>query len=260
MQCVIWGIFFPKCTYPRFEGFFLVHSLSMQCLIWGYYSPNAHIQCLHAIIWGSLSMQCLFILMLLHRSFLTNVILHCKVPKTEQDLPDVPPGFEPLVPKPGVIPYNSRLLKPVLPGREAEATELTRMTKGKRPRIGHMPRPLLPRRFYTQLDLGDLQMLVIPRSFHAALKAWLAIPLPRCIPIGACKFCDKHVQLSYYKDIDEIVLGRHWPEVVNRYDMQQDDIVVFKLTATGFNIDIYKSLACGWPLRLPFGLQVSYFA
>ena len=101
---------------------------------------------------------------------LTNVFLHDKVPKAEQHLPDVPPGFEPLVPKPGVIPFNSRLLKPVVCGREEEVTELMRMTKGKRPRIGHMPRPLLPRRFYTQLDRGDLHMLVIPRSFHAVLK------------------------------------------------------------------------------------------
>ena len=85
-------------------------------------------------------------------------------------------------------------------------------------------------------------MLVIPRSFHGALKAWLAIPLPRCIPIGACKFCDEHVQVSYYKNTDEIVLGRHWPEVVYRYDLKQDDVVVFKLTATGFKIDIYKGM------------------
>ena len=145
------------------------------------------------MILGSLSMLCMFILILLHRPLLINVILHDKVPKAEQDIPDVPPGFEPLVPKPGIIPFNSRLQKPLLRGRDEEAFELLRTTKGKRPKIGHMPRPALLHRFYTQLDRGDLKMLVIPRSFHAALKAWLAIPLPRCIPIGACKFCDEHV-------------------------------------------------------------------
>ena len=69
-----------------------------------------------------------------------------------------------------------------------------------------------------------------------------AIPLPRCIPIDACKFCDEHVQVSYYKNTDEIVLGRHWPEVVCRYDLKQDDVVVFNLTTTGFKINIYKSM------------------
>ena len=170
---------------------------------------------------------------------LTNVIVRDKVPKAD---PDVPPGFEPLVPKPGIIPFNSRLQKPLLRGRDEDALELLRTTKGKRPRIGHMPRPALPRRFYTQLDWGDVKMLVIPRSFHAALKAWLATPLPRCIPIGACKFCDEHVQVSYYKNTDEIVLGRHLPEVVYHYDLKQDDGVVFKFTATGFKIDSYMSL------------------
>ena len=146
------------------------------------------------------------------------------------------------MPKPGVIGFNSRLHKTVVEGREEEATELMKMGKGKRPRIGHMPRPLVLWRFYTQLDRGDLHMLVIPRSFHVALKEWLTIPLPRCIPIGACKFCDEHVQVSYYKNTDEIVLGRNCPEVVYRYDLKQDDVVVFTLTATGFKIDICKSM------------------
>ena len=38
------------------------------------------------------------------------------------------------------------------------------------------------------------------------------------------------------------MLGRHWPEVVDRYNLEQDDAVVFNLTATGFKIDIYKSM------------------
>ena len=101
---------------------------------------------------------------------LTNVIVHDKVLKAD---PDVPPGFEPLVPKPGVIGFNSRLHKPIVEGREEEATELMKMGKGKRPRIGHMLRPLMPRHFYTQLRRDDLHMLVIPRSFHAALKEWI---------------------------------------------------------------------------------------
>ena len=85
-------------------------------------------------------------------------------------------------------------------------------------------------------------MLVIPRSFHAALKSWLAISFPRCIMIDACKYCDDHVQVSYFKKTDKIVLGRHWPEVVYRYNLEQDDVIVFKLTTTCFKIDIYKSM------------------
>ena len=92
-------------------------------------------------------------------TLLTNVILHDKVPKAEPYIPYVPPGFEPLVPMPSIIPFNSRLQKPALPGREEEVLELLKMGKGKRPRIGQLPRPLLPRRFYAQLDLGDLKML-----------------------------------------------------------------------------------------------------
>ena len=85
-------------------------------------------------------------------------------------------------------------------------------------------------------------MLVIPRSFHAALKSWLAISFPRCIMIDACKYCDDHVQVSYFKKTDKIVLGRHWPEVVYRYNLEQDDVVVFKLMEIGFKIDIYKTI------------------
>ena len=110
---------------------------------------NAHIHCLHAMILGSLYMLCMFILILLHRPLLINVILHAKVSKAEKYIPDVPPGFEPLVPKPGITPFNSRLQKPLLRGRDEEALELLRTTKGKRPRTGHMPRPALSCRFYT---------------------------------------------------------------------------------------------------------------
>ena len=95
----------------------LVHSFSMHCLIW---APN------------QASTATLFIQCYLVHPVLTNVIVHDKVPKAD---PNVPPGFEPLVPKPGVIGFNSRLHKPVVEGREEEATKLIKMGKGKRPRI-----------------------------------------------------------------------------------------------------------------------------
>ena len=84
-------------------------------------------------------------------------------------------------------------------------------------------------------------MMLIPRSFHASLKEWLMIPLPRCIAIGACKYCDEHVQLQYFKNTDEIVIGRNWPDVVYKYSLEVDDVLVFKLTAMGFKMDIYKN-------------------
>ena len=105
-------------------------------------------QCLSPIhIFLFLLVHCLIVHCLLvpNLTVLTNVILHDKMPKAESDIPDVPPGFEPLVPMPSIIPFNSRLQKPALPGREDEALELLKMGKGKRPRIGHLPTPLLPR-------------------------------------------------------------------------------------------------------------------
>ena len=99
---------------------------------------------------------------------LTTVTSFDEVPKAEKDCP--PPAFQPLVPKPGVIPYNSRLQKTMLPGREEEAQELLKVVKGKKPKVGHMPRLEVPRRFYMQLDQEDLHMLLISRAFHASLK------------------------------------------------------------------------------------------
>ena len=77
----------------------------------------------------------MFHALLLHRPLLSNVNLHDKVPKAERDIPDVPPRFEPLVPKPGVIPFNSRFDKPMVRGREEAATELMKIAKGKKPKI-----------------------------------------------------------------------------------------------------------------------------
>ena len=105
-----------------------------------------------------------------------------------------------------------------------------------------MPRLEVPRRFYVQLERDDLHMLLIPRSFHASLKEWMMIPLPRCIAIDAYKFWDEHVQLQYYKNTGEIVIGRNWPDVVHSYNLEEDDVLVFKLTATGFKMDIYKNM------------------
>ena len=92
-----------------------------------------------------------------------------------------------------------------------------------------------------QLDREDLHMLLIPRSFHDSLKAWLLIPLPRCVAIGACKYRDEHCQLQFYKDTGEIIIGRNWPDVVYKYSLEVGDILVFKLTATGLKMDIYKN-------------------
>ena len=90
-------------------------------------------------------------------SLLMIVQLHDKVPKAEQDGP--PPCFEPLVrafarhhPLQPVHAYNTRLQKPMLPGREQKAQELLKGVKDKKPKVGHMPRLEVPRRFYVQLD------------------------------------------------------------------------------------------------------------
>ena len=40
---------------------------------------------------------------------------------------------------------------------------------------------------------------------------------------------------------DEVVVGRNWPEVVLKYELEECDAVVFKLTTTGFMLTIFKA-------------------
>ena len=39
----------------------------------------------------------------------------------------------------------------------------------------------------------------------------------------------------------EMVLGRNWPDVVLKYEPEEADAIVFKLTGHGFMINIFKS-------------------
>ena len=98
---------------------------------------------------------------------------------------------------------------------------------------------MAPQQFYAQLDRDDLYMLVGPRTFQPVLREWFQIPLPRCLPISACHYCDEWVQVSMHGE--EMVLGHNWPEVVRKYELEEADAIVFKLTGWGLKLAIFKS-------------------
>jgi hypothetical protein len=62
----------------------------------------------------------------------------------------------------------TKALKPVVP-RRIEAASRPPLAVGARPKIGHLPRPIIPRRFYVELDVNDLHMLVVPPAFRTTL-------------------------------------------------------------------------------------------
>jgi hypothetical protein len=49
--------------------------------------------------------------------------------------------------------------------------------------------------------MDDLHMLVVQPWFQDALREWVQIPLPRSVPLFACRFCDESdewVQVTYH--------------------------------------------------------------
>ena len=61
-----------------------------------------------------------------------------KVLKQDLDVPHPPPGLE------GVIPMNRWALKPVVPGRREEALKGAMTVRGKKPKVGYIPRSPVP--------------------------------------------------------------------------------------------------------------------
>ena len=103
-----------------------------------------------------------------------------------------------------MLPRNRWRVRLMVPDRQEEAARLSNHSHGRQPTNDHIPRPLTPHRFYVQLNDDDFFMLVILRSFHTALKEWLKIPLPRCMPLMACHHCDEWMKVTTHGD--EMVL------------------------------------------------------
>jgi hypothetical protein len=135
-----------------------------------------------------------------------------------------PPGYQDNL----VVNRWTSALKPVLPGR-VEVLLMPPPTVGRQPNLGHIARALMPRRFYVQLNTDDLHMIVVPPWFQDALREWIKIPLPRSVPLSACRFCYEWVQVTHHGG--HVVFGQNWAQVVYKYDLHIGDIAVVKLQA-----------------------------
>jgi hypothetical protein len=71
----------------------------------------------------------------------------------------------------------TKSLKPVVLDR-IQAVAVPPHTHGRQPKLGNIPRAIITQRWYIQLDVNELHMLVIPLAFQQDLKEWIKIPLP----------------------------------------------------------------------------------
>lgn len=58
---------------------------------------------------------------------------------------------------------------------------------------------------------------------------WLKIPLPRCIPVSTCRWCDEWVQVAQFGS--EVALFTNRKEFVLNYDLEYNDTLEFKIQA-----------------------------
>ena len=166
------------------------------------------------------------------------ILLAAKVVKHECDTVGKgwhpPPGYQ------DVLPINrwARAAKVVVRGR-TEAALQPPSVKGRQPKLGHHARAEVPRRFIMQLEQDDLHMLIVPPTFQKALRDWIRIPLPRVVPVSACRWCDEWVQVDWFNG--QVALRKNWPELVYKYDLQHADVLEFKLQAFVVKMTIYKA-------------------
>ena len=82
-----------------------------------------------------------------------------------------------------VLPWNEWAVKPFVWGRKEAAANLLNL---RGPVHACMRKGLVSHRFYVQLDMEDMRMLVIPLAFHKALKVFLkSRPLPTPLALSA---------------------------------------------------------------------------
>ena len=68
-----------------------------------------------------------------------------------------PPGYQDHI----ALNRWTKALKPNVPGRIEAALRPTHAV-GRQSKLGHIARSMTPRRFYVQLNMDDLHMLVVP--------------------------------------------------------------------------------------------------
>ena len=136
-----------------------------------------------------------------------------------------------------IIPTNGWAVKPSVQGRKEAAADLS--SPVGRPRYLCMFKEPVPRRFYVQLDMDDMHMLVIPSAFQKVLKVFLKFRLPTSICLSACRSCEEWISVT---ELDgQIVLSRGWRCFARNHDLQYNDMLVFSLKNYGLQVKIYKA-------------------
>jgi hypothetical protein len=82
-----------------------------------------------------------------------------------------PPGYQDNI----ILNRRTSTLKLMVSGR-VEAVLMPLPIAGSQPKLGHIARALMPRRFYVQLN--HFHMLVVPSWFQDTLRKWIKTLLP----------------------------------------------------------------------------------
>jgi hypothetical protein len=59
-------------------------------------------------------------------------------------------------------------------------------------------------------------MLIVPPSFQKVLKEWIKIPLPRCVVVSACRWCDEWEQVTYFGELMLLLIAKYCQQVLPR--------------------------------------------
>ena len=133
-----------------------------------------------------------------------------------------------------LLPTNVWAVKPSIQGRK-EAAALLSSPDGV-PHILCVSKEPMLRRFYVQLDLDELEMVVIPPDFRKVLKVFLRFCLPTSICVSANCSCEDWVSVT---ELDgQMVLSRGWHGFVVSHGLQLNDILVFSLKYSGLQVKI----------------------
>lgn len=136
-----------------------------------------------------------------------------------------------------LLPTNVWAVKPFVQGRK-EAVALLSSPDGV-PHNLCVSKGETLHRFYVQLDLDDLEMVVIPPHFRSVLKVFLRFRLPTSICVSANCSCEDWVSVT---ELDgQMVLSRGWHGFVVSHGLQLNDILVFSLKYNGLQVKIYKA-------------------
>jgi hypothetical protein len=136
-----------------------------------------------------------------------------------------------------MLPTNVWAVKPFVQGRK-EAVALLSSRDGV-PHNLCVSKGEMLHRFYVELDLDDLEMVVIPPHFWTVLKVFLRFHLPTSICVSANCSCEDWVSVT---ELDgQMVLSRGWHGFVVSHGLQLNDILVFSLKYHDLQVKICKA-------------------